>query len=54
MPWIALKKPARKRAGPIVRWREASRERLTPWIAAVVGLVVLLGFWFAVARGLAR
>jgi hypothetical protein len=50
MPWIAFHKPPRRRPGRLMRWREAHRERFGVWIAGGVGLVILLGFWFAVAH----
>lgn len=54
MPWVALKKPPRKAPTAYVRWREAYRGRLTGWVAGGLGLVLLLGFWFVVAHGVAR
>jgi hypothetical protein len=50
VPWVALRKPARRPPGRLLRWREAHREQLPPWIAGAVGLAILLGFWFVVAH----
>jgi len=54
LPWIALKKPPRKRPTRLVRWREAYRDHLLPWSAGGIGLALLLSFWFVVAHGVAR
>ena len=50
MPWVARKKPARRQPTRVMRWREGHRDQLGAWIAGGIGLVVLLGFWFAVAH----
>jgi hypothetical protein len=54
LPWVALKKPPRKAPTPLMRWREAYRDHLLSWTAGALGVALLLVFWFAVAKGIAR
>lgn len=53
MPWIAIRKPPRRRAGPVHRWREAHRDQFLAWSAGAMGVAILLGVWFVAARAVA-
>lgn len=44
MPWVIVSRPRR---------RKRRRERLIAWSAGGLGLLLLLGFWFALAHRLA-
>jgi hypothetical protein len=50
MPWVIVPRPRRRPRR--VRWL-ADRERLTAWAAAAIATLLLLAFWFTLARRLA-
>lgn len=51
MPWVVRK--ARRRPGPLARWRGNNHERFNAWLAGGLALFLLLAFWFFIASQLA-